>query len=39
VRVRAWCELASGAGYLTPSLAVFAVFVFYPLVRNAQLSL
>jgi sn-glycerol 3-phosphate transport system permease protein len=26
-------------GYLLPSLAVFAVFVFYPLVKNVQLSL
>lgn len=36
---RGWREAASALGYLTPSLAVFIVFVFYPLVRNAQLSL
>lgn len=39
LRVRAWRELGSALGYLAPSLAVFVVFVFYPLVRNAQLSL
>lgn len=36
---RGWREAASALAYLTPSLAVFIVFVFYPLVRNAQLSL
>lgn len=38
-RRRAWRDVASAAAYLVPSLAVFAVFVFYPLVRNVQLSL
>lgn len=32
-------ELLSALAYLVPSLAVFVLFVFYPLVRNAQLSL
>jgi sn-glycerol 3-phosphate transport system permease protein len=36
---RGWREAASALAYLAPSLAVFVVFVFYPLVRNAQLSL
>lgn len=31
--------LAHATAYLAPSLAVFAVFVFYPLLRNVQLSL
>ncbi len=31
--------LAAALGYLIPSLAVFTVFVFYPLVKNVQLSL
>ncbi len=31
--------LAGALAYLLPSLAVFSVFVFYPLVRNLQLSL
>ncbi len=31
--------LVQALAYLAPSLLVFAVFVFYPLVRNAQLSL
>ncbi len=29
---------AQALAYLVPSLAVFVVFVFYPLIRNAQLS-
>lgn len=32
-------ELISALAYLAPSLAVFVLFVFYPLVRNAQMSL
>ncbi len=31
--------LIQALAYLVPSLAVFTVFVFYPLVRNVQLSL
>jgi len=38
-RAREWRALADALAYLVPSLAVFAVFVFYPLVRNLQLSL
>lgn len=34
-----WRDTAAAFAYLAPSLAVFTVFVFYPLVRNAQLSL
>jgi sn-glycerol 3-phosphate transport system permease protein len=34
-----WGELGAALAYLAPSLLVFAVFVYYPLVRNAQLSL
>jgi len=33
-----WREFSSALAYLIPSLAVFTAFVFYPLVRNAQLS-
>jgi ABC-type sugar transport system permease subunit len=33
-----WRDLAHALAYLVPSLAVFCVFVFYPLVRNVQLS-
>ncbi|HKX18632.1 MAG TPA: sugar ABC transporter permease [bacterium] len=36
---RARRELLSALAYLVPSLAAFVLFVFYPLVRNAQLSL
>jgi sn-glycerol 3-phosphate transport system permease protein len=32
-------EILSALAYLVPSLAVFTLFVFYPLVRNAQMSL
>ncbi len=32
-------ELVSALAYLVPSLAIFVLFVFYPLVRNAQMSL
>ena len=32
-------ELVSALAYLVPSLAVFVLFVFYPLLRNAQMSL
>ena len=32
-------DLAGALAYLAPSLAVFALFVFYPLVKNVQLSL
>ena len=32
-------QLVGALGYLLPSLAVFTVFVFYPLVKNVQLSL
>lgn len=32
-------ELVSALAYLAPSLAVFVLFVFYPLLRNAQMSL
>lgn len=32
-------EWLGALGYLLPSLAVFTVFVFYPLVKNVQLSL
>lgn len=38
-RVREWHALLQALAYLIPSLAVFAVFVFYPLVRTVQLSL
>ncbi len=38
-RVRGWHALLQALVYLIPSLAVFAVFVFYPLVRTVQLSL
>ena len=33
-----WRDLLHALAYLVPSLAVFCVFVFYPLVRNLQLS-
>ena len=39
IRARAWRDLASALAYLAPSLAVFLVFIYYPLVRAAQLSL
>jgi ABC-type sugar transport system permease subunit len=32
-------QFVGALGYLLPSLAVFTVFVFYPLVKNVQLSL
>ncbi len=41
-RVRAQADLralAQAGAYLLPSLVVFCVFVFYPLVRNLELSL
>ena len=36
---RGWRDLGAALAYLVPSLAVFVVFVYYPLLRNAQLSL
>ncbi|HLN13580.1 MAG TPA: sugar ABC transporter permease [bacterium] len=36
---RSWWDLAQALAYLGPSLVVFLVFVFYPLVRNVQISL
>ncbi len=38
-RARSRRDLAHALAYLVPSLVVFLVFVFYPLVRNVQLSL
>ena len=35
-RARSWRDLAQALAYLVPSLVVFLVFVFYPLVRNVQ---
>ncbi len=32
-------EFAAALGYLLPSLVVFTMFVFYPLIKNVQLSL
>jgi len=38
-RARGRRDLLGALAYLLPSLAVFAVFVFYPLLKNVQLSL
>ena len=37
-RRREWHAFFQALAYLVPSLAVFGVFVFYPLARNVQLS-
>lgn len=37
-RLRPWRALGEALCYLAPSLLLFAVFVFYPLARSAQLS-
>ncbi|MGN7454756.1 carbohydrate ABC transporter permease [Paenibacillus pasadenensis] len=37
-RLRRWREQALGYAFLAPSLAVFAVFLFYPMIRSVYLS-
>ncbi|QJC53562.1 ABC transporter permease subunit [Paenibacillus albicereus] len=37
-RLRRWREQALGYAFLAPSLAVFAVFLFYPMLRSIYLS-
>lgn len=38
-RKKEWKDLLSAMGYLSPALLLFAIFIFYPIIRTVYLSL